>query len=94
MFEHKFIVLRITAPIATSIEDDVQNISLKSKDDNNVRKTLQSNGALDHYESFDLTPVIGKEYPTANLVEWINSPNADELLRELAYQSMHSHVTR
>ncbi|KAF1813446.1 TauD-domain-containing protein [Eremomyces bilateralis CBS 781.70] len=45
---------------------------------------LKSSGLLDQFEQFDVTPVIGTEFSTANLVEWINSPNADELLKELA----------
>lgn len=45
---------------------------------------LKSSGSLDQYESIDITPIIGTEYPTANLVDLINSPNADTLLRDLA----------
>ena len=40
------------------------------------------------FEYFDLTPVIGREYPTLNAVEFMESPNADELIKELAYISM------
>ncbi|KAJ4385570.1 hypothetical protein N0V93_009999 [Gnomoniopsis smithogilvyi] len=47
-------------------------------------KPLKLSGALDAFESFDSTPVIGKEFPKANLVEWLNAPNSDELLRDLA----------
>ena len=32
----------------------------------------------------DLTPCIGREFPTADLAEIINAPNSDELLQELA----------
>ncbi|EXJ89885.1 hypothetical protein A1O3_02952 [Capronia epimyces CBS 606.96] len=49
-----------------------------------IRQPLKASGALDKYASEDLTPVIGTEFPTANLVEWLQSPNADELLRDLA----------
>lgn len=45
---------------------------------------LKLSGALNAYESFDTTPVIGKEFPKASLVEWLNAPNSDELLRDLA----------
>ncbi|KAL2133533.1 hypothetical protein VTI74DRAFT_2219 [Chaetomium olivicolor] len=48
------------------------------------REPLKLSGALDSYESFDVTPVIGREFPTANLVDWLNAPNADELIRDLA----------
>jgi hypothetical protein len=52
-----------------------------------VREPLKLSGALDSYESFDVTPVIGREFPTANLAEWLNAPNSDELLRDLAITS-------
>ncbi|KAK5685246.1 hypothetical protein LTS10_003323 [Elasticomyces elasticus] len=73
------------------IHDGVSQVSLKdslktgTKSRYETDGPLKSNGALDHLESFDITPVIGREFPTTNLVELINSPNADELLRELAY---------
>ncbi|KAH8912692.1 taurine catabolism dioxygenase [Coniochaeta sp. PMI_546] len=49
-----------------------------------LRQPLQLSGALENYESFDVTPVIGKEFPTANLVDWLDAPNSDDLLRDLA----------
>jgi hypothetical protein len=52
-----------------------------------VREPLKLSGALDQYESFDVTPVIGREFPTAKLVEWLEAPNSDELLRDLAITS-------
>lgn len=51
------------------------------------REPLQPSGALDSYESFEVTPVIGREYPTANLVDFLGAPNSDELLRDLAIAS-------
>lgn len=51
------------------------------------REPLKLSGALDSFESFDVTPVIGREFPSANLVEWLNAPNSDELLRDLAITS-------
>jgi len=47
-------------------------------------KWVKSTGALDDFESFDVTPIIGREFPHANLVEWLQAPNSDTLLRELA----------
>lgn len=52
-----------------------------------IRQPLKASGALDKYASEDLTPVIGTEFPEANLVEWLQSPNADDLLRDLAIKS-------
>ncbi|KAF7588105.1 hypothetical protein BBP40_006169 [Aspergillus hancockii] len=48
------------------------------------REPLKPTGSLGTFESFDVTPVIGREFTNANLKEWLNAPNSDELLRELA----------
>ncbi|KAJ6442391.1 taurine dioxygenase [Purpureocillium lavendulum] len=47
-------------------------------------KPAKASGVLDQYESFDVTPIIGREFPSAKLVEWLNAPNSDELIRDLA----------
>lgn len=54
---------------------------------NNSRASLRLTGALDKYKSFNVTPVIGQEFPEASLKEWLEAPNADELLRDLAVTS-------
>jgi hypothetical protein len=51
---------------------------------------VKSTGVLDQYDSFDVTPVIGREFPHANLVSWLQSPNSEELLRELALNSTNT----
>lgn len=48
------------------------------------KEPLQLQGALDQFKSFDVTPIIGKEFPTANLKDWLEAPNSDELLKDLA----------
>jgi hypothetical protein len=50
---------------------------------------LTKSGGLDSAFEFDeLTPAIGREYPNAKIVEDIlNSPNADDFLRDLAITS-------
>ncbi|KAL9623142.1 MAG: hypothetical protein Q9160_002457 [Pyrenula sp. 1 TL-2023] len=45
---------------------------------------LKLKGVLDQFKSFDVTPVIGKEFPEAKLSEWLSAPNSDELIRDLA----------
>lgn len=53
------------------------------------REPLKLGGFLDStFESFDVTPVIGREFPTANLKEWLHAPNSDDLLRDLAATGM------
>ena len=50
---------------------------------------LSVSGAFDSKFKFEeLTPVIGREYPTVNLVdEVMNAENSDELIRDLAITS-------
>jgi hypothetical protein len=67
----------------SAVETEIPVISSKQ----GHRAPLKSLGTLDGFESVDITPVIGTEYPTANLVAWINSPNADDLIRDLAIKS-------
>jgi len=49
-----------------------------------ARQPLEYRGKLDEFDSFDVTPVIGREFPDAKLVDWLRAPNSDELLRDLA----------
>ena len=48
---------------------------------------LQLKGVLNDFKSFDVTPVIGREFPDAKLAEWLRAPNSDELIRDLAITS-------
>jgi hypothetical protein len=48
------------------------------------REPLKLSGALDKFEQFDVTPVIGREFVNVDLADWLKAPNADELLRDLA----------
>lgn len=49
-----------------------------------AKEPLKLSGALDKFESLDVTPVIGTEFSDVNLVDWLNAPNSDELIRDLA----------
>lgn len=51
------------------------------------RNPLKPSGALDSFESFDPTPATGREFPHANIVEWLKAPNSEELIRDLAITS-------
>ncbi len=51
------------------------------------KEPLRLSGALDHIKSFDVTPVIGREFEGVDLAEWLKAPNSDELLRDLAITS-------
>lgn len=51
------------------------------------KEPLKLSGALDKFEHFDVTPVIGREYANVDLTELLSAPNSDELLRDLAITS-------
>jgi hypothetical protein len=51
------------------------------------KEPLKLSCALDTFESFDATPVIGREYANVDLIEWLRTPNSDELIRDLAITS-------
>lgn len=53
-----------------------------------MREPLKPKGLLDKYKSFEVTPAIGREFPDANVVEWMKAPNSDDLLRDLAITSI------
>jgi hypothetical protein len=67
----------------SAIVEDNGPVQLKAQS----REPLKLSGALSSYESFDVTPVIGREFPQARLVDWLNASNSDELLRDLAITS-------
>lgn len=49
---------------------------------------IKPSGALDQFTYEDTTPVIGREFLDANIVnDILNAPNAEERLRDLAYTS-------
>ncbi|XXH03379.1 hypothetical protein Hte_009777 [Hypoxylon texense] len=48
------------------------------------KEPLKLSGALDQFQQFDVTPVIGREFVDVDLAEWLRAPNSDELLRDLA----------
>ncbi len=56
------------------------------------REPLKLSGALDKFEHFDVTPVIGREFVNVNLAEVLRAPNSDELIRDLAITSKHSQI--
>jgi hypothetical protein len=62
--------------------DVESNVSQESR-----RKPLKTSGALDQFKSFNVTPIIGTEFEDVDLVKWLNAPNSDALLRDLAITS-------
>jgi hypothetical protein len=59
------------------------------------REPLKSKGVLNAYKSFEVTPVIGREFVDVSLKEWLRAPNSDELIRDLAITSkLHSTISK
>jgi hypothetical protein len=55
------------------------------------REPLGLKGALDGYKSFDVTPIIGREFADVNLKDWLRASNSDDLIRDLAITSTSRH---
>jgi hypothetical protein len=55
--------------------------------DQPITKHYELSGCLDTYNSFKVGPVIGTEFPDANVAEWMRAENSDELIRDLAITS-------
>lgn len=51
------------------------------------REPMPLTGSLNGFKSFDMTPIVGTEFPAANVVDWMKAPNSDEMLRDLAVTS-------
>jgi hypothetical protein len=71
---------------------DKLNIDIKAKTFLGNRTYLKGSGALDSFETVDLTPVLGTEFVDARLAEWMFAPNADAMLRDLAIKSVYYQV--
>lgn len=54
------------------------------------KEPLVLSGVLDAFQSFDVTPVIGREFIGVDLAAWLKAPNSDELIRDLAITSKSS----
>jgi hypothetical protein len=48
------------------------------------RERLKNSGSIDYLAYVDVTPIIGREYPTAKIKDILNAPNAEQQLRDLA----------
>jgi hypothetical protein len=68
-------------------EEEVPAVQPPLTQDGTRKAPLKLSGALDHFESFDVTPIIGREFVGVNLAKWLRAPNSDELIRDLAITS-------
>lgn len=54
------------------------------RSENLRRAPLTKGSSIDYLEYVDVTPVIGREYPTAKIKDILAADNAEEQLRDLA----------
>jgi hypothetical protein len=48
------------------------------------QEPLTNSGSIDHLEYVDVTPIIGREYPTAKIKDILTAANSEQQLRDLA----------
>lgn len=87
---------QITVPVINDAKLDSKQVEEPVHDTENYKsvrngsaKPLKLKGVLDQYKSFDITPVLGREFDeSVRLVDLIQAENSDELLRDLAITSL------
>ena len=72
-------------PTAQSTIDSIKSkIATENTGKSQNVKPLQLSGILDKYKHFEVTPVIGREFPELQIRDLLKAENSDDLLRELA----------
>lgn len=70
---------------ATTNGSQVTRVNGHSNGTSGLRQSpLENSGSIDHLDYFDVTPIIGREYPSAKIKDILNAPNKDDQLRDLA----------
>jgi hypothetical protein len=78
-----------------SMTESIPILNGGSKSNGHYPLPLKQSGSLDKFDSEDVTPVIGREFPSANIVDdFLNAPDGDALLRDLAITSKFSPFQR
>jgi hypothetical protein len=49
-----------------------------------IRDPMRTSGLLDKYKHFEHTPIIGREYPHAQISDMMESADRDQYIRDLA----------
>jgi hypothetical protein len=77
--------IAVESPIS-ALPVDKLTISVKDATPSGlIREPLKYSGSLDEHQSFDVTPVIGREFPALELTDILND---DRKLRDLAILGM------
>lgn len=79
--------------VTVAPEKTVQSSKGEQTNEEAPKTPLELKGVLDQFKSFDVTPIIGREYSNVDLSEWLRAPNSDELLRDLAITSKSRRIS-
>ena len=80
----EFILLLTTMPvIQNTASNGIKNSSIPTSCPS-CPIPLKYSGSLDHLDYFEITPIIGREYPAVKLIDILNAPNAEDQIRDLA----------
>lgn len=78
--------------MSTETQTQTATIQTKQSQATENREPLQLKGVLDQFKSFDVTPVIGREFVDVNVKDLLRAPNSDELIRDLAITSPYHYL--
>jgi hypothetical protein len=71
----------VVSPSVSPTIDNIKRSVQKLTASDLIREPLRYSGSLNEYRSFDVTPVIGREFPEVQLTDILHD---DEKLRDLA----------
>ncbi|KAL4817405.1 hypothetical protein BDW67DRAFT_184070 [Aspergillus spinulosporus] len=73
--------IEVVSPAPAPAPVEAKGESQKATASGYIREPLKYSGSLDEYKSFDVTPIIGREYPDLQLTDILHD---DQKLRDLA----------
>lgn len=73
--------IEVASPTPASAPVEAKGESLKATASGYIREPLKYSGSLDEYKSFDVTPIIGREFADLQLTDILHD---DQKLRDLA----------
>lgn len=85
---------RVTPALRPSLLSPIRSPCLRRgfAQETSFPKPLKLKGVLNSLKQFRVTPTVGTEFPEANLVQMMNAPNSDELLRDLAITGKQANI--
>ncbi|KAJ9101061.1 hypothetical protein QFC21_003279 [Naganishia friedmannii] len=75
---------RTTTSINTAANFSSLSLRSESPPRSRNKTPLRYGGSLDQYESFEVTPAVGREFKDLRLSSLLDSPHSEDLIRDLA----------